>query len=74
MLVKKSDRQIPQTLFKLQLKKYLISTTKMEYKKPLLPFNFQELADVESIVYEESQIRDVLSKKKYPDYCKQNIG
>ena len=35
----------------------------MRPKKPPLPFNFQELADAESIVYEEPQIRDVLSKK-----------
>ena len=61
-LVKKLDRQLPQKVLKLQLKKYL-STKKMQNKKPPAPFNFQELANTESIVYEEPQVRHNFSKK-----------
>ena len=32
-------------------------------KKPPAPFNFQELASAESIVYEKPQVRDIFSKK-----------
>ena len=44
----------------------------MQNKKPPVPFNFQELANTESIVYEEPQVRDIFPKK-YPNCCKQNI-
>lgn len=33
----------------------------MRYKKPPPPFNFWELADAESIEYEEPQLGEVLS-------------
>ena len=35
----------------------------MRSKKPPAPFTFQELANAESIVYEEPQVRDIFSKK-----------
>ena len=63
MFVKRLDRLLAQKVLKLQLKKVSDKYKKMRYKMPPPSFNFRELADVGTVVQEESQLGEVLSKK-----------